>query len=220
MDSYKKLFSLSLSGGIDSNNISSNLDEPEEAKTSADTSIVSNSGAGSLSENDYNHNDGAQEDKENSGQEVNVDRREKIAKFLKDQKERKMSHKLGLEQQQLSCMKDDLTLKRKMCERDEAADKAFMEHVSKTAKTMEDVASAMTGCFQMMSAMFQAQMQQQAQMHQLLPQSYHAPSGSGMCNMQPNYKGYPESFRMQPFHQNSQNRRPAAAEQGETYLEL
>ncbi len=70
-----------------------------------------------------------------------------------------MSHKLSLEQQQRSCMKEDLTLKRKMCERDEAADKAFMEHVSKTAKIMEDVASSMTGCFQMMSAMFQAQMQ-------------------------------------------------------------
>ena len=73
-NSYNNLFSLSPSGGIDSNNISSNLDEPEEAKTSTDTSIWSNSGAGSLSENGDSHDDGAQEDKENSGQEVNTDR--------------------------------------------------------------------------------------------------------------------------------------------------
>ena len=66
---------------------------------------------------------------------MNTDQKEKIAKFLKGQKESKMLQKVGLEQQQLSCMKDDLTLKRKMCERDEAADKAFMEHVSKAAKT-------------------------------------------------------------------------------------
>ena len=148
---------------------------------------MSNSGAGILSENDDSHNNGAQEDNENSAQQVAVvDRRAKISKFLKDQKERKMSHKLSLEQQQLNCMKDDLTLQRKMCERDEAANEAFVEHISKIAKTMEDVASAMTGCFQTMSAMFQTQMQQQAQMQQHLPQRYNAPSGNGMHNMQPN----------------------------------
>ena len=59
----------------------------EEANSSTDTSIVSNNGAGSCSENDESHNNGAEEDKENNGQQLTADRREKIAKFLKDQKE-------------------------------------------------------------------------------------------------------------------------------------
>ena len=97
-----------------------------------------------------------------------------------------------------------------------------MDSVSKTAKTMEDVASAMTGCFQMISAMFQAQMQQKVQVQQLLPQRYNTPPGNEMHNMQHSYKGYPESFRMQPFHQIFQNYGPAAtgAEETEEYLEL
>ena len=90
----------------------------------------------------------------------NQDRRNKISSFLKDQREKKMAPKISSETQKLHCLKEELMLKRKMCEWAELVDKEFLEHSSKMAKTMESVASTMSGCFQLMTSMFQAQMQQ------------------------------------------------------------
>ena len=71
-----------------------------------------------------------------------------------------MAPKISSETQKLHCLKEELMLKRKMCERAELVDKEFLEHSNKMAKTMESVASTMSGCFQLMTSMFQAQMQQ------------------------------------------------------------
>ena len=110
-------FSISFSGGIDSNKILPNS-EDQEATTSADNSNVSNSGTDSLNECDDTCSNVAQEDKENYGPQVAMGKREQIAKFPEGRKEKKMFHKLSLERQQLSYIKDDLALKRKMCERE------------------------------------------------------------------------------------------------------
>lgn len=93
-------------------------------------------------------------------QKSNHDRRNKISSFLKDQREKKMAPKISSEAQKLHCLKEELMLKRKMCERAELVDKEFLEHSNKMAKTMETVASTMSGCFQLMTTMFHAQMQQ------------------------------------------------------------
>ncbi len=44
---------------------------------------------------------------------VASDRRQKIAQFLKDEREKKMTPRVSLEAQQLKCVKEDLEWKRK-----------------------------------------------------------------------------------------------------------
>eukprot|EP00794_Sanderia_malayensis_P019765 gene19765-21700_t len=54
---------------------------------------------------------------------VTSDRREKIAQFLKDEREKKMSPRVSIQAQQLKCMKEDLELKRKCSQKDEETEK-------------------------------------------------------------------------------------------------
>ena len=86
-------------------------------------------------------------------------RRAKIAAYLKDQQEKKMTPKLTIEKQHLSLFKEDLALKRKMMETSGNVDQQFLQNTSKMAKTMEDVASAITGCLDLMTRMYQSQQQ-------------------------------------------------------------
>lgn len=95
------------------------------------------------------------------GDEKQNDRREKIEKFLKDDREKKMNHKIPVQTQQLNCMREDLALKRKVAEQSESTDKEYLSQAIKMSKTMETMAGAMTGCLQMMNAMFQMQANQQ-----------------------------------------------------------
>ena len=53
-------------------------------------------------------------------------------------------------------------MKRKLSEQAEAVDKEFLNQANKMSKTMENLTRVMTGCFQMMSAMFGMQMHQQS----------------------------------------------------------
>ena len=87
-------------------------------------------------------------------------RREKIAAYLKDEQEKKMTPKLTIEKQDLSLFKEDLALKRKMMETSGNIDQQFLQNTSKMAKTMEDVGSAITGCLDLMTRMYQSQQQQ------------------------------------------------------------
>ncbi len=89
------------------------------------------------------------------------ERREKIEKFLKEDRERKMNHKIPVQSQQLRVMKEDLVLKRKVAEQSESADKEYLAHAVKMTKTMETMAGAMQGCMQMMNTMIQMQANQQ-----------------------------------------------------------
>ena len=64
-------------------------------------------------------------------------RREKIAAYLKDQQEKKMTPKLNIEKQHLSLFKEDLALKRKIMETSGNVDQQFLDNTSKMAKTMD-----------------------------------------------------------------------------------
>ena len=86
------------------------------------------------------------------------DRRDKIAEYLQDQRTKKMTPKISFEKQQLYFVKEDLDLKRKLIETSNTVDQAFLDNANKMAKTMENVGNAMTGCFDLMKTMFQAQM--------------------------------------------------------------
>ena len=83
-------------------------------------------------------------------------RREKIAAYLKDQQEKKMTPKLNIEKLHLSLFKEDLALKRKMMETSENVDQQFINNTSKIVKTMESVGSAITGCLDLMTKMYQS----------------------------------------------------------------
>lgn len=59
---------------------------------------------------------------------------DKIEKFLKEDRERKMNHKNPVQSQQLRVMKEDLALKRKVAEQSESADKEYLAHAVKCQK--------------------------------------------------------------------------------------
>ena len=94
-----------------------------------------------------------------TAKESDRDRRAKLSSLLSDQGRKTLQPKVSNESQQLHCMKEDLALKRKLCEREDIMDKEFLQHSSKMVRTMENVANAMSGCLQLMTAMFHTQMQ-------------------------------------------------------------
>ena len=85
------------------------------------------------------------------------DSREKISKFLNNEKERRMTPKQSLNKQHLSIAKEDLALKRKMIETSDRVDQEFLSNTSKMTKTMEGVGNAITGCFDLMKKMYEGQ---------------------------------------------------------------
>lgn len=123
---------------------------------------------------DEGNNDTPSTSKEPDGS----NRREKIAAYLKDQQEKKMTPKLTTEKQHLSLFKEDLALKRKMMETSGNVDQQFLQNTSKMAKTMEDVGSAITGCLNLMTRMYQSQ--QQTHMSYGVPQPPPVHTYSGM----------------------------------------
>ena len=140
------------------------------------------------------------------------DRREKIASFLKDERERKMTPRLSAEAQHLSFMKEEVTLKRKMLEKMDAMDQELLKQSNKMAKTMESIATAMTGCMQIMQTMVQKQQQ---------PYQYPPSSSSTMhfssYKQQP-YHCFPR--QMTPRQINSRGADTETAREGESFLEL
>ena len=136
--------------------------EDKSLSLSANDAFDSGTGDSSTESQSESHSESSSAETATSDKvhKSNQDRRNKISSFLKDQREKKMAPKISSETQKLHCLKEELMLKRKMCERAELVDKEFLEHSNKMAKTMESVASTMSGCFQLMTSMFQAQMQQ------------------------------------------------------------
>ena len=90
-----------------------------------------------------------------------TDRREKIAKFLKNQKEKRMNAKVTVEKQLVNIAREDLALKRKIMETSEKVDEQFLSNNSKMTKTMENVGNAITCCFEMMKKMYETPPKQQ-----------------------------------------------------------
>ena len=107
------------------------------------------------------------------------DRRAKIAKFLKDEREKRMTPKVSFESQQLKYLKDDIEIKRKLAEKDDEAEKELLIEAKRMRSTMEDMSKAMTNCFQMMTNILQGQMKPQVY-HQPEPQVYHQPYSAGV----------------------------------------
>ena len=72
---------------------------------------------------------------------------------------KKLAPKVSNDIQHLQLLKENS--KRKLLQQSEAIGKEFMCHTNKMTKTMENMAMAMNGCFQMMQNMFEVQMRQQ-----------------------------------------------------------
>ena len=89
-------------------------------------------------------------------------------------------------------MKVDLALKRKFAEQGEAIEKEFLTEAKKMTTTMEQMASAMTNCFQMMQTMLQTQFQQQA----FTFQNQH-PAAMSMQGLQHNFQNGNQRVRQQ-----------------------
>ena len=92
-----------------------------------------------------------------------TDQREKISKFLKDQKKKRMNAKVTVDKQLVNIAREDLALKRKIMETSEKVDEQFLSNNNKMTKTMENVGNAITCCFGMMKKMYETPPQQQQQ---------------------------------------------------------
>ena len=86
-----------------------------------------------------------------------TNRREKIAEFLKDSKEKKMTSRCSIEKQQLTLMKEDLSLKRKLSETTNSVDQQFLQNKNKMIKTMENLGNAVSSCVDLMKRMHDSQ---------------------------------------------------------------
>ena len=84
-------------------------------------------------------------------------RREKISEFLRDSKEKKMTSRCSIEKQQLTLMKEDLALKRKITETTNSVDQQFLENNNKMIRTMENLGNAISSCVDMMKRMHDSQ---------------------------------------------------------------
>ncbi len=154
-------------GGIDSSNSSTR----NTAETAQHPPLVE--GSDDEMERLFGKDDADNDDTQSTSKEPDGNnRREKIAAFLKDQHEKRMTPKLSIEKQHLSLFKEDLALKRKMMETSGNVNQQFLNNTSKMAKTMENVGSAITGCLDLMTRMYQSKQQP--------PMSYSAPRPSPM----------------------------------------
>ena len=76
---------------------------------------------------------------EEDNKDNNQDHRERMSTFLKERREKKLSHRISTESQLLNCAKEELSLKRKMIEKLDTMDHDHMERVKRMSKTMETV---------------------------------------------------------------------------------
>ena len=77
-------------------------------------------------------------------------RREKIAEFLKDSKDKKINSRCSIEKQQLTLMKEDLSLRRKISETTSIVDQQFLQNNNKMIRTMENLGNAISNCVDLM----------------------------------------------------------------------
>ena len=73
-----------------------------------------------------------------------------------------MMSRKSFESQQLSFMREDVSLKRKFAEQAETMDKECLQHAKKMTTSMEHMTEAMTGCMGCMQRICTMQMHQQS----------------------------------------------------------
>ena len=91
------------------------------------------------------------------------DRRNQIAKFLKEERHKRMSKKRSFEQQQAAFYQEDLSLKKQLIDKMDAADKEFNNNMAKITRSMETVSSALVQSMNLMTQLIQQQPPQQFQ---------------------------------------------------------
>ena len=136
------------------------LDNGDESEISADISLL----PGESDEED------AVEQQPNTSCS-SKDRRAKIAKFLKDRKDAKMTKKLNCETQMLNCTKEDLGLKRKIAVSMEKSDTEMSQAMTKVNKTMESIGDSIKHGFALMAEIMK---QTQAPSANFFPPQYPA----------------------------------------------
>ena len=137
------------------------------------------------------------------------DRRDKIAKFLKDRKDAKMTKKLNCETQMLNCAKEDLGLKRKIAVDMEKSDNEMSEAMTKVNKTMESIGDSIKHGFALMAEVMK---QTQAPPAIFFPPQYitsnYQPQTQANQTWMPNYFG--QSAGQTPHQVSQLNRMPFA----------
>ena len=136
------------------------LDNGDESEISADISLL----PGESDEED------AVEQQPNTSCS-SKDRRTKIAKFLKDRKDAKMTKKLNCETQMLNCTKEDLGLQRKIAVGMEKSDTEMLQAMTKVNKTMESIGDSIKHGFALMAEIMK---QTQAPSANFFPPQYPA----------------------------------------------
>eukprot|EP00794_Sanderia_malayensis_P019640 gene19640-21584_t len=89
------------------------------------------------------------------------ERRDRISRFLQDEREKRMTPKMSFEKQQLKYMKEDMEFKKRVAEKGEETDKELLNEAKKMRLSMEGMTNAMGNCFNMMQQMLQMPIQQQ-----------------------------------------------------------
>ena len=68
-----------------------------------------------------------------------------------------MTSRCSIEKQQLTLMKEDLSLKRKLSETTNSVDQEFLQNNNKMIKTMENLGNAISNCVDLMKRMHDSQ---------------------------------------------------------------
>lgn len=153
-DTYIIIFIIVCSGGIDSSAYADNADKDSVQQVLCDSSDDEiDQLFGTADEERADRPSASKEQSENN-------RRAKIAKFLKDEKDKRMVPKQSVNKQHLNIAKEDLALKRKIMESSEKVDQEFLNNTSKMAKSMESVSRAIADCFDLMKKMHELPQQQ------------------------------------------------------------
>eukprot|EP00794_Sanderia_malayensis_P019648 gene19648-21591_t len=85
------------------------------------------------------------------------ERRDRISRFLQDEREKRMTPKMSFEKQQLKYMKEDMEFKKRVAEKGEETDKELLNEAKKMRLSMEGMTNAMGNCFNMMQQMCKCQ---------------------------------------------------------------
>ena len=87
---------------------------------------------------------------DNENDEIKI---QQISKYLKDEKAKRLSKRQSSEAQSINLAKEELSLKRRLTERMDAADKEIREQMRKMTNTMEAVGHSISQNLALMTAM-------------------------------------------------------------------
>ena len=106
------------------------------------------------------HQGNDETDEENDAEElpltandITTNDRERANEFLKNRREKKLSTRLGNDEQMLNIAKEDMLLKRKLISQFEKSDEELNASISKISETMESIGNAMQQCVRIMGGL-------------------------------------------------------------------